>query len=146
MLLKGKLQIESRDALKAGDKARVSALRFLISLLDKKEMQLPPGEMTEAEALSVLAKELKNKNEARAIFEKAGRSDLVEESDYEISVLEKYLPEQMSEEGVEKVVVEVLSDNKEANFGQLMGIVMAKLQGKADGAMVAKVLKAKTSE
>ncbi len=146
MLLKGKLQIESRDALKAGDKAKVSALRFLISLLDKKEMQLPPGEMTEAEALSVLAKELKNKNEARAIFEKAGRSDLVEESDYEISVLEKYLPEQMSEEGVEKVVVEVLSDNKEANFGQLMGIVMAKLQGKADGAMVAKVLKAKTSE
>jgi len=146
MLLKGKLQTESKEALKAGDKARVSALRFLISLLDKKEMQLPPGEMTEAEALAVLQKELKNKNEARAIFEKAGRSDLVEESDYEISVLEKYLPEQMSEEGVEKVVIEVLTNNKEANFGQLMGMVMAKLRGKADGAVVAKVLKAKTSE
>lgn len=146
MLLKGKLQTESRDALKAGDKAKVSVLRFLISLLDKKEMQLPPGKMTEAEVMAVLAKELKNKNEARAIFEKAGRSDLVEESDYEISVLEKYLPEQMPEEEVEKVAMAVLANNKEANFGQLMGMVMAKLQGKADGAVVAKVLKEKTSE
>jgi hypothetical protein len=146
MLLRDKLRQESKEALMAGNKPLVSALRFLISLLDKKELQLPPGKMTEADALSVLAKELKNKNEAKEMFEKAERKDLVEEVTYEISVLEKYLPKMLSEEEVERSVEEVLSANQDANFGQLMGMAMAKLAGKADGAMVAELLKKKTSE
>ena len=146
MLLRGKLHQESQEALKAGDKAKVSVLRFLISILDKRGMQLPLGKMTEADELLVLQKELKNKNEAKAMFEKAGRKDLVEEVDYEISVLKKYLPEQMGEIEVEKVVMEVLAGNKDLNFGQVMGMVMAKLQGKADGTVVSKMVKEKLGE
>ena len=146
MLLRGKLHQESQEALKTGDKAKVSVLRFLISILDKRGMQLPLGKMTEADELLVLQKELKNKNEAKAMFEEAGRKDLVEEVDYEISVLKKYLPEQMEEIELEKVVMEVLAGNEGLNFGQMMGMVMAKLQGKADGTVVSKMVKEKLSE
>ena len=146
MLLRDKLHQESQEALKTGDKAKVSVLRFLISILDKRGMQLPLGKMTPADELLVLQKELKNKNEAKAMFEEAGRKDLVEEVDYEISVLKKYLPEQMEEIEVEKVVMEVLAGNKDLNFGQVMGMVMAKLQGKADGTVVSKMVKEKLGE
>ena len=146
MLLRDKLHQESQEALKTGDKAKVSVLRFLISILDKRGMQLPLGKMTPADELLVLQKELKNKNEAKAMFEEAGRKDLVEEVDYEISVLKKYLPEQMEEIEVEKVVMEVLAGNEGLNFGQMMGMVMAKLQGKADGTVVSKMVKEKLGE
>ena len=64
-------------ALKSGDKKKVEVLRFLVSLIDKRELQLPPEGLTEAEEINVLRKELRNKQEAREMFLKASRDDLV---------------------------------------------------------------------
>jgi len=146
MSLKNKIKKESVEALKSGDSRKVEVLRFLISLLDKKELRLPPGKMTEADEVVVLRKELKNKQEARDMFVKAGRKDLVSEIDDEITMVEKYLPIQMGEADVKKMVDEVMGGMEVKNFGQIMSGVMAKVGTDADGSLVARIVKAKISE
>ena len=77
-MIRDKLQKDSFEALKARDNRLVDVLRFLKSLIDKKEMQLPPGSLTEIEETKILNKELKDKEESKEMFAKAGRNDLVE--------------------------------------------------------------------
>ncbi len=141
-MLRARLKSEVIDFLKKGDRKRVEVLRYLVSLLDKRELQLPVGTMNEEEELVVLSKELKNKLESREIFLKANRGDLVEQLEFEIEVLKGYLPEALSEEEVERMVDELV-----ARLGKDMGKVMrearATLGGRVDGAKLAEVVKAK---
>lgn len=141
MNLRNKLKEDSVIALKAHDAKRVEVLRFLISLIDKKEMQLPPGTMKEEDEVGVLRKELKNKEESKAMFEKASRSDLVAEVNSEIEIVNEYLPKQMEEAEIVQIAKEVLAANPNANFGMLMGAVMKKVAGRAGGDVVGKVVK-----
>lgn len=127
-------------ALKSGDKKKVEVLRFLVSLIDKRELQLPPDGLTEAEEINVLRKELRNKQEAREIFLKANRNDLVKEQDYEIEIVKSYLPIELNEGEIREIVKVVLGE-KEKNFGMVMGEAMKKVAGKASGDLVAKVVK-----
>jgi len=139
-MLKDKIKQESVTALKSHDQRLVDVLRFLVSLIDKKELQLPAGKMTESEELTVLRKELKNKEESKEMFAKAGRSDLVEQMDYEIEVVKKYLPAELTEEAVEKIVDEVVAE-KGNNFGLVMKEVMVKLGGSVDGGVISGIVK-----
>jgi len=143
-MLKDKIKTESIEALKNHDQKLVEVLRFLISLIDKKELQLPAGKMTEAEELVVLRKELKNKEESKEMFAKAGRSDLVDQMDYEIEVVKKYLPAELSQEAIEKIVDDVVSE-KGNNFGLVMKEVMVKLGGSVDGSVISGMVKTKIS-
>jgi len=145
MGLKDKIKTESVEALKKGDHRRVEVLRYLVSLIDKREMQLPLGEMKEDEELEVLRKELKNKEESRAIFAKAGRSDLVEQQDYEIGVLGEYLPPDLNEEEVEKIIEEAMAEAGN-NFGMVMKLVMGKVRGRVAGEVVARLVKQKLGQ
>jgi len=144
-MFKDKLKSDSVSALKNRDSARVEVLRFLISLIDKREMQLPPGGMTEKEEIAVLRKEVKNKQEARELFLKAGRSDLVKQQDYEISVVSEYLPAEMPESEVTKFVDEAIVEFG-ANFGLVMKGVMAKTGGRVDGGVVSRIVKERMSK
>lgn len=144
-MLKDKLKKESIEALKSHDQKRVDVLRFLISLIDKKELQLPVGKMTDAEEIGVLRKELKNKEESKEMFLKANRVDLVQQLDYEIEVVKGYLPAEISQEQVEKIVVDVISD-KGNNFGLVMREVMVKLNGAVDGGVISKIVKEKIGQ
>ena len=144
MMLKDKLKKESVEALKAHDQKRVDVLRFLISLIDKKEMQLPVGQMNDAEEIGVLRKELKNKEEDKEMFVKASRNDLVEQLDYEIGIVKEYLPKEITEEKVVEIVTEVVAE-KGSNFGLVMKEVMAKLGGAVDGSVVSRIVKEKMS-
>lgn len=143
-MLKDKIKTESIEALKNHDQKLVEVLRFLISLIDKKELQLPAGKMTEAEELIVLRKELKNKEESKEMFAKAGRSDLVDQMDYEIEVVKKYLPAELSQEAIEKIVDDVVAE-KGNNFGLVMKEVMVKLGGSVDGSVISGMVKTKIS-
>ena len=109
-MIKDKLKIDSVEALKKHENIKVDILRFLISLIDKKEMQLPVGQMTESDELAVLRKELKNKEESKEMFLKGNRNDLVEQLNYEIEVLKTYLPQAIEEnqfiEVEEKIILE----------------------------------------
>jgi len=143
-MIKDKLKSNSVEALKNHDNVKVGVLRFLISLIDKKEMQLPVGQMTEVEEIGVLRKELKNKEESREMFLKGNRNDLVEQLDYEIKVLKEYLPEEISEDKVVEVVESVIIKNGN-NFGLVMKEVMSQLNGAVDGSIVSKIVKEKIS-
>lgn len=140
--MKDKIKADSIVALKNHDNVRVGVLRYLISLIDKKELQLPPGQMTEAEEVQVLRKELKDKGEAREMFLKAGREDLVKELDYEISVVKEYLPQEMNLEELEKIVDEAVAAEG-ANFGTVMKTVMTKVAGRVGGDKISALVKQK---
>jgi uncharacterized protein YqeY len=140
--MKDKIKADSIVALKNHDNVRVGVLRYLISLIDKKELQLPPGQMTEAEEVQVLRKELKDKGESREMFLKAGREDLVKELDYEISVVKEYLPQEMNLEELEKIVDEAVAAEG-ANFGTVMKTVMTKVAGRVGGDKISALVKQK---
>ncbi|HEX8923137.1 MAG TPA: GatB/YqeY domain-containing protein [Patescibacteria group bacterium] len=141
-MLLDKLKSDSVTALKNHDAKRVEVVRYLISLVNKREMQLPPGGLNEAEVISVLRKELKNKEESREMFAKAGRQELVDEVDYEIEVVKEYLPKELSEEELEKMVDEAIAESG-SNFGMVMRSVMGKVQGRAGGDVISKMVNQK---
>jgi uncharacterized protein YqeY len=142
-MLKDKLKKDSVEALKSGDKFRVGVLRFLISLIDKKELSLPPGSLKEEDEIQVLKKELKNKEESVKMFQDAGRKDLYEPLFAEIEIVKQYLPKEMSEEEVGKIVDEVLGELGETDFGGAMREVMKKVAGRAGGEVVSKLVREK---
>lgn len=144
MILRDKIKKESVEALKSHNQKLVDVLRFLISLIDKKEMQLPVGKMTENDEMGVLRRELKNKEESREMFLKANRTDLVEQLDYEIEVVKGYLPPEITKEQIEQTVAEVITE-KGNNFGLVMKEVMTKLGGSVDGGVISEVVKARIS-
>lgn len=139
-MIKDRLKSNSVEALKNHDSVKVGILRFLISLIDKKEMQLPVGQMTETDEVGVLRKELKNKEESREMFLKGNRNDLVEQLDYEIEVLKEYLPEEISEEKIIEIVTKVVIE-KGNNFGLVMKEVMTQLNGAVDGSVVSRIVR-----
>ncbi|MDD3002254.1 MAG: GatB/YqeY domain-containing protein [Candidatus Shapirobacteria bacterium] len=141
-MMRDKLKKDSFDALKNRDNKRVDVLRFLISLIDKKELQLPPDGLTESEEVAVLRKELKNKEESREMFLKASRQDLVDQLDYEISVVKEYLPAEMSEDKISEIVEQVVAE-KGNNFGMIMKEVMIKTGGTVDGGVISRIVKEK---
>lgn len=141
-MMRDKLKKDSFDALKNRDNRRVDVLRFLISLIDKKELQLPPDGLTEAEEIAVLRKELKNKEESKEMFLKASRQDLVDQLDYEISIVRKYLPAEMGEDKISEIVEQVMVE-KGNNFGMIMKEVMIKTGGLVDGGVISRIVKEK---
>jgi uncharacterized protein len=139
-MMRNKLKKDSFDALKNRDNKRVDVVRFLISLIDKKELQLPPGGITEAEEIAVLRKELKNKEESKEMFLKGGRKDLVDQLDYEIAIVREYLPEEISEDKIKEIVTQVITEQGN-NFGLIMKEVMVKTSGAVDGGVVSRIVK-----
>lgn len=146
-MIRNKLKQDSFDALKNHDNKRVDVLRFVISLIDKKELQLPPGGLTENEEIGVLRKELKNKEESKEMFIKGGRQDLVEQLDYEILIVKEYLPEEISEDKIREIIDEVLQSTMKTqfNFGLVMKEVMTKVGESVDGGVVSRIVKEKIS-
>lgn len=131
---------EAVEALKLGDSKKVEVLRFLVSIIDKRALQLPPDAMNEAEEINVLRRELRNKEEAREMFIKAGREDLVKEQDYEIELVKTYLPKELGEREIREIVEKIVG-KKGKNFGQVMGETMKLIDGKASGDTVSKVVR-----
>lgn len=152
-MLRNNIKLNADEALKLGDSKKVGALRYLLSIIDKKALTLPPDSFGDREEISVLQKELKNKEEAKELFSKANRTDLVAEQDYEIEILKKYLPEAMDEIELGKVVDEVIGvlckdmikPYPVSMFGSIMREVGARVSGKAEGSEIAKIVKIKLS-
>lgn len=129
-------------ALKNKDEAVISTLRLLKSELIKKAKE--GKEVTGEMELQVLKSQIKQRRESIVEYQKGGREDLVNQEQAELTILEKYLPPQLSEEAVRALVVEALQDLTEsdkANFGKVMGAVMAKVGKAADGGLVNKIVK-----
>lgn len=150
---RNKIKTDADSALKAGDSKKVGALRYLLSIIDKKALTLPPDSFGEKEEIAVLQKELKNKQEAKEMFEKASRADLVAEQDYEIEILKGYLPVAMNDTDLAKIVDETIArltiDMEKPYPASLFGTIMKEVgilvSGKAEGSEIAKIVKIRLS-
>lgn len=132
-----------KQAMINKDAALLSALRMLIAAMRNKEITLREGgkaELTDEQAVEVVASEIKKRRDSVLAYEQGGRPELAEKENSEIKILEKYLPEQMSDEELEKIVAEVIAGGA-SDYGRAMGQVMAKVKGKADGAKVGEMVK-----
>ena len=101
--------------------------------------------MSEAEEVQVLRKELKNKEEAKAMFAQGGREDLMTEQEAEIELVKTFLPQEMSEDQIREIVKKVVAD-KDSNFGAVMGETMKLVAGQAGGELVSKIVKEELSQ
>jgi len=121
----------------------LSTLRMLISAIRNKEITLRKdgeAELSDEQVLEVIASEVKKRRDSIEAYISGGRQELADKENSEIKILEKYLPEQMSDEELEKVVKEVIAAGDE-NFGKVMGQVMVRVKGKADGGKVGEMVK-----
>ncbi len=122
----------------------VGILKLILSELSYAQVDYKQGELPDEEVVRVLRKEAKKRNDAIEIYEKVGETARADQEKYELSIIEKYLPTMMAEADVE---IEVAKIAKETGLtgGRLMGAVMGKLKGKADGGMINKIVMAKFS-
>jgi len=147
MSLQDGIMAAMKTAMKAKDQTALTALRAVKSaiLLANTESGAE-GELTDEQELKILQKQVKQRKDSAAIFLEQGREDLAAPELAEVEVIGQFLPEAMSEEDVEKVVVkaiEMLSASGMKDMGKVMGVVSKELAGKADGKTISSIVKAK---
>ena len=143
MKLEEKIKEDLKEAIRQGDSATRDVLRFLTSDIKNEAIKVR-RELEDKDVLGVLKKNIKSRKDSIEQFVKGGREDLAEKEKAELSILEKYQPEQMSEEQIESIVKDVVGrmDEKDAkNFGLVMKEVMKETDGRADGSLVSAVVK-----
>jgi hypothetical protein len=136
------LQEELITAIKAGDKPRMTGLRNIIGKL--KASQVDKGEeLTGDESLKILKSAAKQLKESVEQYKKGGRDDLADKELFELSLLDKYLPEQISQDEIRTIVKNTIkSTGAESlqDMGKVMGMLMKKLAGTADGKLVQQIV------
>ncbi|WP_110926912.1 GatB/YqeY domain-containing protein [Bacillus massiliglaciei] len=142
MSLLERLNNDMKQAMKDKQKDKLSVIRMLKAALQNEELKKQQP-LTEDEELTVLSRELKQRKDSLQEFENAGRIDLVDKVRTEIDYVEAYMPEQLSEEEVSEIVqktIEEVNAASKADMGRVMGAVMPKLKGKADGSLINKLV------
>lgn len=150
-MLKQKLKDELKQSMLARDAVRTSVLRMVISAIGYYEIQKGGAgyTATDEDVLSVIQKEVKMRKDSIDQFLKAGREDLVAKETKELSILEAYLPEQMSEDDIRSLVKQAIIETKASSpqeMGKVMGNLMPKVKGKADGSLVNKIVREELSQ
>lgn len=145
-MTKQQLKDELKQAMLAKDTVKTSVLRMVISAIGYAEIQKGGAgyEATEEDVMSVIQKEAKQHRDSIEQFKNAGRNELVEKEETELAILAKYMPEQMGEDEVRKLVVAAIAKSgaaSAAEMGKVMGVLMPDVKGKADGGLVSRIVK-----
>jgi uncharacterized protein YqeY len=139
MTLKEQIQQDFISAMKAREELKKGTLAMLKAAIMKWEVDGEKREATDEVVLTLIQKEVKQRKDAAEGFRSGGKTDMAEKEEAEMQILMAYLPAQMSEEEVKKVVSETLAEagiTSKAEMGKAMGLIMGKLKGKADGGMI----------
>ncbi|API89565.1 hypothetical protein BKP56_09990 [Marinilactibacillus sp. 15R] len=142
------LNQDMKVAMKAKDRESLTTIRMLKSALQNEQIN-KGDELTEDEELTVLAREKKQRVESLNEFKDADRKDLVEKLEKELSIVDQYLPEQLSEQEIFQIVrdtVEQTGADSMKDMGKVMGAVLPKVKGKADGSLVSSIVKQELSK
>lgn len=136
------------SAMREKKERELLVLRMLVSAVKNKEIEKRSGGkaaiLSDEEIVGVIRAEVKKRKDAREQFTKGGREDLAEKEFYEQAVLEDYLPQEMSDDDLEKIVVAAIASlgaSGEKDFGRVMGEVMKKVKGQASGERVSACVK-----
>ena len=143
MSLKTELQTDLKAAMRDGDKPKRDTLRLLMAAIKQEEVDNRIT-LDDEGVLAILTKQVKQRRESIADYEKAGQLDQVEQEKYEMALIETYLPQMMSQAEIEPIVAQIIADSGVTDIkgmGQVMGKVMTQLQGKADGRLVNQIVR-----
>ena len=146
MSLHEQIKNEIKDAMLKREEVRLETLRFLLAAFVNElvaKRKKPQEILSDEEAIAVVGRLVKQRQDSVEQFRKAGREELAKREEEEMSYLKKYLPEMMSREEIEKIAKskkEELGVNDKSKAGQLMGMLMKELKGKADGQVVKEVV------
>lgn len=147
--LKEQLMADFKEAMKAKDEVKKNTISFARAAIKQYEVD-NREELDDEGIVAILSKQVKMRKDALADFEKAGRTDLANDYKAEIEILKRYLPEQMDEAKIKEVVQATASElgieSGKKNMGKLMGAVMKKVKGLADGNDVRKAIEEFLSE
>lgn len=147
MALKTTIDNDIKDAMRAKEQGKLTALRSIKSLIlleETKEGRPQGAELTDAEEIAILSKAAKQRRESAEIFEKQGRQDLADKEKLELEVIELYLPKQLSEaelkEALQAIIARVGASSA-SEMGKVMGVASKELAGKADGKAISQMVK-----
>ena len=143
--LKEKLQSDLNGAIKSRNTIVAETIRMVLSAITNEEVAgKEKRELSDAEVITVLTREAKKRREAAEAFENGGRADRAAAERAEGEVIASYLPEQLSEDEIKKLISETIAAvgaAGPADMGKVMGSLKAKVAGKADGALVSSLVK-----
>lgn len=149
MALSELINSEIKMAMKAKDKVQLESLRAIKSaLLLLATEKGSSGEADEKAEIQLLQKLVKQRKDAAGIFRNEGRTELAEAEEAQIEIIAQFLPEQLSEEEVRTIIEEIISETgaeSMKDMGKVMGLANKKMAGKADGKLIAAVVKSKLS-
>jgi uncharacterized protein YqeY len=143
MSLLERVRADTTAAMKSGDRERVGALRLISSELQKAHKE---ASGSEADEVAVLQRERKRRLEAAEAYREAAREDLADSEEREATMIEAYLPEQLSDEELGAIVGDAVAESGASSpkeMGKVMSLVMPRVQGRADGKRVSAVVKEK---
>ncbi|MGZ8267349.1 MAG: GatB/YqeY domain-containing protein [Burkholderiales bacterium] len=145
MSLRERINNDLKDAMRAGDARRRDASRLLTAGLKQKEVD-ERKTLTDADVVAVIDKMIKQRRDSVTQFQQGGRADLVENENFEISVLQTYMPAALSDEDIDAAIAAAIAEagaKGPADMGKVMGPLKGKLAGRADMAKVSARVKAK---
>jgi uncharacterized protein YqeY len=143
--LKQRINDDVKAAMRGGDARRRDALRLLTAALKQREVD-ERKELADADVVAVIEKMIKQRRESIAQFEKGGRQDLAQNEQYEVGLLQAYMPQGLSDAEIEAAVAEAIAAagaKAPSDMGKVMGALKGKLAGKADMSKVSALVKAK---
>ena len=146
MSLKAKINTDLTQAMKDKDSVKIDTLRSIRAEILKMDKSGMDREMNEEEEIQLLAKQAKLRKESIEVFEKAGRTDLVDKESKQLEIINEYLPKQISREEAEKIINGILSglgEITQKDFGKIMGLCMKELKGKIDGKIIQEIVKSR---
>lgn len=151
MTLKEKIQSDTKEALKARDSLRLSTLRMLVAAVSNKEIELQKKDigLSDEEVLEAIKSESRKRKDSIAEFKKGGRNDLVEKESKELGILSGYLPPELPDGEVSRILDEAIRETgatRPADFGKAMKSAMVILKGRASGDRVSGLLREKLGE
>lgn len=149
MGLLDRLNDDMKQAMKNKEKDKLSVLRMLKAALQNEAIKLGKSQLSEDEELTVLSRELKQRKDSLQEFENAGRMDLVEKAKAEIEIVQLYMPKQLTEEELLEIVKQTIAEvgaSSKADMGKVMGAIIPKVKGKADGSLVNKLVQQQLSQ
>lgn len=148
MEIREKIMSDMKAAMRDKDQVRLDTIRFLQAAIKNKEIDSRPNPLTADDVMAVIKKAVKQRKESIEQYQAANRQDLVDKEVAELKVIEAYLPQQMSKEQIEALVVQTIAELKASSIkdmGPVMKAVSAKTAGSADNKLVSEVIKSKLS-
>ena len=148
MNLKQQISEDMKSAMRAKETARLGAIRLLLAAMKQREVD-ERIELTDADVVAIIEKMLKQRRDSISQYKAANRQDLVDVEEFEVTVLQAYMPQQLSEAEIASAIAEAIAATGAAgpqDMGKVMGVVKPKLAGRADMGKVSGLIKAQLSK